>query len=49
MFTNISCIILSSLEDEELKLIDSEILKLSLVKLELWLEDETMISENPST
>jgi hypothetical protein len=49
MFTNISCIISSSLEDEELELIDSEILKLSLVKLQPWLEDETMISKNPST
>jgi len=49
MFTNISCIISSSLEDEELKLIDFEILKLSLIKLEPWLEDETMISKNPST
>ncbi len=49
MFTNISCIISSSLEDEEIELIDSKILELSLVKLEPWLEDETMISENPST
>jgi hypothetical protein len=49
MFTNISCIISSSLEDEKLKRIDSKILKLSLEKLEPWLQDETMIFENPST
>jgi hypothetical protein len=44
-----SCIISLSLEDEELELIDSKILKRFSIKLEPWLEDETMISENPST
>jgi hypothetical protein len=37
MFVNISCIP-SSLEDEDLKLFDSEVLK-------PWFEDETMISK----
>jgi hypothetical protein len=45
MFTNISCIIPSSLENEELELFDLEVLKLSFVELEPWLEDEAMISK----
>jgi hypothetical protein len=44
MFANIS-LIPSSLEDEKLKLFDSEILKLSPIKLEPWFEDEAMISK----
>jgi hypothetical protein len=50
MFANISCIPLS-LEDEELELFDLEVLKLSFIELEPWIEDEAMISkrENPST
>ncbi len=38
MSTNISCIIPSSLENEELELVDLEV-------LEPWLEDEAMISK----
>jgi hypothetical protein len=43
MFANISCIISSTLEDEEL--FDPKVLKVSCVKLEPWLEDEAMISK----
>ncbi len=51
MFTNISCIIPSSLENGELEIFDLEVLELSFVELEPWLEDEAMISkwENDST
>jgi hypothetical protein len=38
MFTNISCIISSTLEDK--KLFDPKILEVSCVKLEPWLKDE---------
>ncbi len=50
MFVNISCIP-SLIEDEELKLSDQEISKLSPIELEPWFEDEDVISkwENPST
>jgi len=44
MPTNISYIPLS-LEDEELKLFDLKVLKLSRVELEPWFEDEAMISK----
>jgi hypothetical protein len=44
MFVNISYIP-SSLENEELKLFDPEVLKLSTIKLEPWFEDEAMISK----
>jgi len=45
MSTNISCIISSSLENKKLELFDLEVLELSFVDLEPWLEDEAMISK----
>jgi hypothetical protein len=44
MFVNISCIP-SLIEDEELKLSDQEISKLSPIELEPWFEDEDVISK----
>jgi hypothetical protein len=44
MFANMSYIISSSFEDEELKLFHIE-LKLSHVKLDLWVEAEAMNSK----
>jgi len=45
MFANISCIMSSTLEDEELEQFDPKLLEVSCVKLESWLEDEAAISK----
>jgi hypothetical protein len=45
MSANISYIIPSSFEDEELTLFDLAVLELSPIKLEPWLEDEAITSK----
>ncbi len=45
MFANISCIVSSTLEDEELEQFDPKLLEVSHIKLEPWLEDEATISK----